>query len=473
MGTCTAAGGATVLGVGVCAAHPDVSAKFACARCGTYGCGRCVVRTTCRECLIKVFDRHRNLDRLVRALGLVFAAQAAWIGGYVFTTLRDPLEATLASAVFAFPLLCLAIGVHRLHPQARILGVITSFLALGLGPIGIVIVALAMYALLPGSRKQLFSQLHVEAREAALGPAAATGIRTPLLVFVIGSVVFVPFQALAPGHGARLSDVHLTLADLLAFGAINAMLCAFSVGPGWMGRARLQLIAWATVGFCGYFYGPLGALWTVILLCVLLFVVGLRQVFPTLSPTREQPVDMSACPDHARFERFLSDHGFAPLTQLSTSFTMGTISESVAIRSDGTICRLEFVAGGNTGVYTPYLETWFADGRSIRSSNQIRWQGANDRERHPLHQRVLGSYEELLDYHRQQVADHERASTALQATDYLRLRRAAYDDCFGSAVQRGVMRVRDGQYRFAARGCLALVWQAFDIVGALATERVW
>ena len=137
------------------------------------------------------------------------------------------------------------------------------------------------------------------------------------------------------------------------------------------------------------------------------------------------------------------------------------------------ICRLALVAGGNTSVYTPYLETWFEDGRSIRSSNQVRWEDTNDSERHPLHQKVLGTYEELIAHHSRLTTGAGPALAVVHAADYVRLRRAAYDDCFRSAMRRGLVRVRDDSYRFTARGCAQIVWRTFDLVGALATERVW
>jgi hypothetical protein len=265
----------------------------------------------------------------------------------------------------------------------------------------------------------------------------------------------------------------VTLGDLVALGAVAGLLTVFSLGRGWTARARVQIISWAAVAFAAYANGPTGAASALGLLCVALLIACARQRIPRSAPIRELPVDISSFPDRARLSAFLAAHGFEPFVQLSSTYATGKTDEEVWKDRSGTLFRLTVTrAGGATG-HTAYFESWFGADRSVRTSDQLRWEAVNDRARHPLHQHIVDGYEQLYARHAEYVARAEGLSPPADVAGYLSLRKRAYANDIESSMERGLLRVVGDDYRFTLRAAAGLIWQVLNLPGAFATERHW
>jgi hypothetical protein len=452
---------------GVCAEHPDRRAKLACARCGTYGCASCTLRTSCRRCLERVIARHRVRARLVQLLALIYLAEAGGIAALTIGTFGLSVQSGLMLAGTAAPLALVGYGLYRFDSRAWLLGVALTTPTLAAShSIGAVLLVFAGCVLLPRAGKEILSPLYTEAREAVLEIDQRSESWLPITTFLLAGLLFFPWHRRPHASHADAATPQLLMPVLLL-----ALLFAFSRGRGWSGRARTQLMLWASIGFAFWSGGAQSALGAIALLVGLLYVATRRQRFPTQYPGREQPVDNTRFVDLDRVQEFLNRNGFQPLCQCVTAYAMGTVAEDVYMRTDGTICRLASVAASSVTACAVYLETWFGDGCSLRSCDQLRHEDINDRQRHALHWRAVKSYDELLAQH----AERCRAIEPLRVTSveyYLRLRRAAYDDSFRSALRAGIVLVRGDVYRYATRGCLRVIARAFNLKAALADESV-
>jgi hypothetical protein len=456
--------------VAFCATHPGVPAKLACARCGSFGCERCTMRTSCKDCLEKVRERNGLRVKVVRALGLSYAIEAALLCAGALAVARPFGAALFVALVGALPLLIVGFGLFRFDPRARIVG---SAMALGpflvSKPFGLLVASATVYGLLVPSAKEVFSPLYAEACEVELPRKARWLSWAPFGLFLAIALPLTPLLAL----GVR-RPLLMHSEDLVPFavsGSLFAMLFLFSAGAGWTGRARTQLMLWASIGISGYQSGWQGGGLCALVLFVLIFAVGKRQRFPVVNPIHEQAVDVTGFKRLKELRAFLTAHGFRPFAQLFSAFRTGTIGQDVYLNEDGVLCLVTAASSGSFAVYTVSLETRSTDGRSVRSCNEIRSEEVNDPERHPIYYRVLDSYDALLAYHLEHAHELGPTLAPAHATEYLQMRRQSYLDSFRSAQLRGIVYEKGGEYRFTALGCLRLIRRSFDLVGALATER--
>jgi hypothetical protein len=418
--------------------------------------------------LERVVAQHRMRARMIRALALIYLAEAGAIVALTFGTFGVSVGSVIMVAGTAAPLALVGIGLYAFDGRAWLLGVVLVIPTLLVSrPTGVALLAFASWVLLPRAGKEIFTPLYAEAREAELEVDHRSESWAPFAAFVTAAIVFFPWYRRS--HASFGTETPLTqmLAPVLAL----ALLFVFSRGRGVSGRARTQLMSWVAIALSALTGGPIAALGTGALFVVLLYVVAQRQRFPLHYPGREQPVDLLRFTDLPRLRKFLEGNGFRPFAQCVTTYATGTIAEELHVRDDTTICKLALTMASGVTASTVYLETWATDGRSVRSSDQLRFEEINDRKRHPLYWRARSTHDELLAQHLERC---RQLTSARPATieQYIQLRRASYEDSFRNGLLGGLVQMRGGEYRLTSKGCLRLIARAFNLKAALANENI-
>lgn len=190
-----------------CATHPALVADASCARCGTKACVQCIARTSCKACLRSFLEAQRTRITMIRGLGLLYVGTAAWAAAMVGTMLSEPFEMVLAVSAMTAPLILTGLGLYRFDPRARFIGIIVSWTAIAVldGP-GIIVVAAALYALLPKVTREILSPLSREASEAHPDIGRWWKPWIPYAVFVPLLGVYGALEYVPPGERASLAQ---------------------------------------------------------------------------------------------------------------------------------------------------------------------------------------------------------------------------------------------------------------------------